>query len=149
MGEMRSVQQSEKLCFIESKVFNVSASEGLLSCCVSNASEGSPGKLGDKTLRERCLWGYNGGNIKLRKLFTFKRKSNNYFPSSFFLAHKTNFLLKVDEIHTKTLHPYGASKHKSKPHHERNDFNEHHNENGKSSRGKLEQPNILLDHFVA
>lgn len=88
MGEMRSVQQSEKLCFIESKVFNVSASEGLLSCCVSNASEGSPGKLGDKTLRERCLWGYNGGNIKLRKLFTFKRKSNNYFPSSFFLAHK-------------------------------------------------------------
>lgn len=70
---------------------------------------------------------------KIEKLFAFQRKSNNYF-----LLIKTNFYLKVDEIHTKTLHPYGASlKHKSKSHHERNDFSEHHNENGKSSRGKL------------
>ncbi|CRK92440.1 CLUMA_CG006007, isoform A [Clunio marinus] len=42
---------------------------------------------------------------------------------------------KVDEIYQKTLHPYGVtSKHRSKAHHEKNDFNEHPNENGKSSR---------------
>lgn len=71
-----------------------------------------------------------------------KMKSNNYF-----LSRKNNngrkkpqtfLFLQVDEIHTKTLHPYGASlKHKSKSHHEKNDFNEHHNENGKSLRGKV------------
>lgn len=58
-----------------------------------------------------------------------ENSGNNYFD----LLCK---LFQVDEIHTRTLHPYGASsKHKSKSHHERNDLI--HNESGKSSKGKL------------
>jgi hypothetical protein len=37
----------------------------------------------------------------------------------------------VDEINTRQLHPFGqSSKHKTKSHHERNDFNEHQQNDG-------------------